>query len=260
MPGLIGRRGFALITVLWLVTVLTAIVGLAMAATRLGNQTTLNRIALARGRWAAEACFAVAEARWSEGRLEDSATIDLGRGTRCAWQVNEPSRRINFNTADPEVLRALGVSDTVIQALLDRRQLGPWDDLRQLAALPGWESRWDTLGTVVGPGVVDLSTAPGGVLRALPGLTPEAVDLILNRRRVGRPFTGLDALSADLSPPGRAVLLARYGDLARLATFAAPQLVVTATGWIESAAPRATLEVMVVPVSGRLAVVGRRMW
>jgi hypothetical protein len=98
------------------------------------------------------------------------------------------------------------------------------------------------------------------VLRALPGLTPEAVERILDRRRMGHTFTSLDALSADLSPPGRAVLLARYGDLARLATFAAPQLVVTTRGWIERAAPRATLELVVVPVSGRLAVVGRRMW
>jgi hypothetical protein len=49
-------------------------------------------------------------------------------------------------------------------------------------------------------------------------------------------------------------------DLARLATFSAPQLVVQAVGWVDGFAQRATIELLVVPLPERLAVIGRRMW
>src|SRR6266540_968421 len=97
-------RGFALLTVLWLITALSSVVGLALAATRLGQRTTLNRIALTRGRWAAEACLAIAQARWAQHRLADTATIDLGRGVQCEWRIEDPTARINVNAAEREVL------------------------------------------------------------------------------------------------------------------------------------------------------------
>jgi DNA uptake protein ComE-like DNA-binding protein len=253
-------RGFALIAVLWLIAVLGTLVGLSMATTRLGNQTTTNRIVLTRGRWAAEACLAIIQARWVQRKFGDTASIDLGRGTRCQWAVEDPTARINFNTVDNEVLHALGASDAFNEALADRRREAPFDDLGQLAELPGWDTSWASLGTVTGPGSMNLSAASRSVLSALPGLSPEAVDRILYRRSVGRAFTSLDALAADLSPPARAALLARYADLARIATFTAPQLVVTAQGWVQGQAPEASIESLVVPLPDRLAVVRRRMW
>ena len=102
-----GIRGFALIAVLWTVTVLAGIIGLAVGAARLGQRTSLNRIVLARGRWAAEACLAVAQARWGQHRLTDTATVDLGGATRCAWELLDPTARVNVNTADRAVLVAL---------------------------------------------------------------------------------------------------------------------------------------------------------
>jgi type II secretory pathway component PulK len=253
-------RGFALITVLWLIAVLGTLVGLSMATTRLGNQTTTNRIALTRGRWAAEACFAIAQARWVQGKLGDTASVDLGRGTHCRRAVEDPTTRINFNTVDEEVLHALGASDAFIDALVERRREALLDDIGQLAELPGWDTSLASVGTVVGPGSINLFAAPRRVLSALPGLNPEAVDRILHRRGVGRGFASLDALAADLSPPARAALLARYADLARLATFTAPLLVVRAQGWVEGQAPEASIESLVVPLPERLAVVRRRMW
>src|SRR5213594_3871461 len=58
-----SRRGFALIAVLWVITALAALLGVALATTRLGTLTTRNRVLLARDRWAAEACLAIAAAR-----------------------------------------------------------------------------------------------------------------------------------------------------------------------------------------------------
>ena len=252
--------GFALITVLWLITALAAIVGLSMTATRLGNQASMNRIVLARGRWAAEACLAIAQPRWTQHRLLDTATIELGRSMRCAWTVEDPTARVNFNTADPEVLHALGLNETFVRALIERRRQAPIEDFAELFGLPGFDSATTSVGSVIGPGSVNLSAAPRAVLRAFPGLTSEAVDRILYRRSVGRPIASLDELAAELSPPGRAALLNRYADLARLTTFSALQLVVQAEGWVEGFAPRATIELRVVPLPERLAVIGRRMW
>jgi hypothetical protein len=255
-----GRGGFALITVLWLITALATLVGISVSQVRLGNQVSTNRIVLTRGHWAAEACFAIMQARWRQGKLSDTATIDLGRGTRCTWRFLDPTTRINLNSADPEIIRALDPSTRFVQAVLDARRAKPFESVAQLADLPGFDSATSDLWTVDGPGSVNLAASPRLVLFALPGLSAEAVQRILNRRSVRRPYTSLDELAADLSPPGRAALLARYADLARLVTFSAPQLVVTVIGWVESQPPGSTIEYVVVPLPERLAVIRRRQW
>ncbi len=259
-PGRDWNRqgGFALITVLWLITVLATLVGISISEVRLGNQVSTNRIALTRGHWAAEACFAIMQARWRQGKLSDTATIDLGRRTRCTWGFLDPTARINLNTADPEIIRAVDTSTRFVQTVLDARRARPFESVDQLTDLPGFDSATSDLWTVDGPGSVNITAAPLPVLFALPGLSPEAVQRILYRRSVRRPYTSVDELAADLSPPGRAALLARYSDLARLVTFSTPQLVVTVTGWVESQPPRSTIEVVVVPLPERLAVVRRR--
>jgi len=245
-----NRRGFALLTVLWLITALSAVVGLALATTRLGQRTTLNRVALTRGRWAAEACLAIAQARWVQHRLADTATIDLGRGMQCTWRIEDPTARINVNTVDGEVLDLVTPNaDSVIA----RRRVRPLADLREM---PGLDP---TLVTVDGPGTVNLSAAPRAVLLALPGLSAEAVERLLARRAMGRPVGSLDELAGLLSPTGRDAFLARYADLARLATFAAPQLKIT-VGGMSRAPPRATIAIIVVPLPERLAVIRRQMW
>jgi hypothetical protein len=246
-----NRRGFALLTVLWLITALSAVVGLSLAATRVGQRTTLNRIALTRGRWAAEACLAIAHARRTEHRLPDTATIDLGRATWCRWRVEDPSAAVNVNAAEREVLERLtGRVDSIVA----RRRNRPLVDL---AEIPGLDAR---LVTVDGPGSVNLSVAPRAVLLALPGLTPEAVDRLLARREMLRPVGSLDELAGLLAPSAREALLARYADLARIATFSAPQLRITAEGGVGTESLRSTIEVVVVPLPERLAVIRRRMW
>lgn len=246
-----SRRGFALLTVLWLITALSAVVGLALATTSLGQRTTLNRVLLTRGRWAAEACLAIAQARWVQHRLADTGTINLGRGTQCRWHIEDPTARVNLNTAPREVLqRVTRNADSII----DRRRLRSIPDL---ADLPGLDR---SLLTVDGPGTVNLSAAPKEVLLALPGISPEAADCLLARRATGRPVASLDELAGLLSPNGRENLLANYAELARLATFAAPQLIIIAEGFVGGELPRATIAVVAVPLPERLAVIRRQMW
>ncbi len=255
-----NRRGFALIATLWVIAALTTAVGLSLVATRLGQQTTMNRIALTRGRWAAEACLAIAQARWVQSELADTATVDLGRQARCAWRVADPTAKLNFNTVDANVLRRLGASERFTEALVEQRRRMPFDDVGQVAALPGADPAVLSLSTVVGPGSVNLSAAPPTVLSAVLGpQSSEAVERLFMRRALGRPYASLDALAADLSPSARAALLAQYADLVRTTSFAPSQLVITTTGRVEGMAPQATIEVVVVPLAARLAVVQRRM-
>jgi len=260
--------GFALIAALWLIIALAGVVGLATGTARLGQTETLNRIALARGRWAAEACLAIAQARWDQGRLADTGTVDLGQQTRCSWRLTDPTTRLNVNVADsaelapivcPHPDRACG-----LDSLLRLRDAAPLTDLAQAAVVPGVDSSALALLTVDGPGSITANSAPPVVLRVVPGMTAEARWRLENRRLMGRPYPSLDALAADLSPPARDVVLAHYADLAGQITFTTSLLRLTSLGWVEGmgAADRlhATVELLVVPLSGRLATVRRRMW
>jgi hypothetical protein len=255
-----NRNGFALITVLWLIAALASVVAVEVGEVRIGNLTSTNRIVLSRGRWAAEACLAIAQGRWTEHRLADSASFGLGRGTHCSWHVDDPTTRININTADVKMLRGVGWSEPFVQAVMEARRRGLFQSVGQLSQLAGYDTSAVDRATVLGPGTINVMAAQREVLRVLPGLTAEAVDLVLYRRSVGRPVTSLDELVAALSPSSREALLGRYADLARVVTFAPPQLVVRAQGWVEGFASRATIELVTVPLPERLAIVGRRMW
>ena len=249
-----SERGFALITALWLIAAVSTMVGLQVAAARLGQQTSFNRITLARGRWAAEACLAIVQARWRAQRLADTASIDLGASTRCHWQVDDPGARINVNTADPDVLTRAVADSALALALLGARRVSLFVSVEQLPA------HYRSLFTVDGPGTVNLNRAPEAVLSVLPGVTDEAVERITGRRNLGRPITSLDELGSLLSPAARASLLEHYADLARITTVSPSQLVVTSQGWVEGSAPHATIETVAVPLPDRLAVIRRRMW
>ena len=254
-----SRAGFALITVLWLIATLSAVVAIGLANTRLGSVASINRLTLTRARWAAEACLAIAQARWAQRDLADTATIDLGRLTRCHWAVLDPSARLNVNVAEPAVLAAL-LGDSVADRVIAIRQMAP------LVAQVEMEYASDNVLplTTDGPGTINANAASPRLLLALPGLTPEAVERLVSRRALGRPITSLDALLGELSPAGRAEMLAHYSELARLLVFNAPQLVLTATGWVggnsvADAAPAAVIELLVVPLPERLAVIRKRV-
>ena len=264
------RPGFALLTVLWVLAAVTSGIALALATSGMGLRAGANRVALARGRWAAEACLAVAQDRWGTSRFRSLDTLDLGRSTQCAWRVDDPGARLNVNLADRTLLAQLfaaaGLRSDTAQALADRigarRSESPFPNSEAVRSLPGFPDSVVPLLTTDGPGTIDLATAPEVLLESLPGLGREAVDLILSRRTIGPSLGSLDALVAALSPAGRAELLPQYADLSALLTYAPSRLVLTAAGWVNRnrRLPQATIEILVVPVSGHLATVRRRMW
>ncbi|HWZ28404.1 MAG TPA: hypothetical protein VNX15_07575 [Gemmatimonadales bacterium] len=260
---MIERRGFALLAVLWVVAALTAMVGLGLGALRIGAQGSANRLQLTRGRWAAEACLAVAAARWAGHRFTDTAAVDLGRQTRCAWRADDPTARLNVNTAAPAVLYALarqvGSPPPVIDTLLAHR---PFEDTAQVRAEVKADSPLLAVLTTDGPGSINLNNALPAIVMSIPGLGAEAVEQLTRYRQLGRPISSLDQLTS-LVAGTRPELLAHYADVASLVTFAPPQLLITAFGWVGERGPQglhATIEILTVPLPDRLAVIRRRLW
>jgi len=254
----VSRRGFALIAVLWTVTAIAAAAAVVFSTMRLGDQVTANRVTLTRGRWAAEACLAVAAARWGRGRLSDHDTLDLGRGTACSWSVRDPTEGLNVNTADVGSLQSLIGDSLLVARVLERRRVQPFVSIAELSVLAGRELAVFSYLTASGPGTVNLSRAPEPVILAL-GFPAETVDRLDFRRELGRPYGSLQELLTDLSPTARTVVLGRYAELSNRVTFAAPELLFTADGWVKGRPTVAEIEETVIPRQGYLAVVRRFM-
>lgn len=257
-----NRRGFALLAVLWVVTALTALTGAGMLAARLGSETTRNRILLTRAEWAREACVEILLARFAvDPTIRELGTIDLGRGTWCRASLEDPTARLNLNTADRESLtrlfHALGVQPALPESVIVRRSQGTLYNLRQV---PGIDSAVATrLGpfvTVRGTGTVNVNAAPAEVLRTLPGISDEGVFLLMGRR-VSRPLQSADELAGLLSRSSRTAFLSNYAEFVRAAGFDPPQLVATVEGGVRGTAIVARATLTAVPVPGRLAITHR---
>ncbi|HKV43578.1 MAG TPA: helix-hairpin-helix domain-containing protein [bacterium] len=251
-----SRGGFALLAVLWVIAALAGIVGLGVGLMRVESLGSSNRLRLERARWSAEACLAIAQARWVEHSMPDTATIDLGRTTACRWRVDDPTARVNANTAPAAMLVSLGLPVAVAESLVAHR---PYQDTAELRSRLGPDSGLESLLTVDGPGTVDLNAASPAVLRAIPGVGSEAAERLAEFVRLGRPVSSLDQL-VSVATGERSALLAHYADLSSLVTFAPAQLVITATGQVGGEEPHATVEELVVPLPDRLAVIRRRLW
>src|SRR5258706_7114680 len=96
-----SRPGFALPALLWVISALAALTGAGLMVARLGSSTTRNRVLLARAEWAREACAEILLARFTGDATVRSVTpVDLGRGTWCRASIEDPSAKLNLNSAD----------------------------------------------------------------------------------------------------------------------------------------------------------------
>lgn len=243
------RRGFALLAVLWLIVALAAVGGVSVAGARLGVATTRNHVLLARADWAREACVEILRARYVQHPdLRTLDTVDLGRGTWCTATVEDPGAKLNLNEASREHLVAV-LSAPLADSVIAHR---PYVDLSQIAA-----NGLERLLTTRGSGQININAAPREVLAAVPGLTSEAVSVILGRRAMGGRLTSADELAASISPSARNVLYAEYQDFLRAATFAPGQLVVVVVGGVRDTRLVVRETLTAVPLPERLAIVRR---
>lgn len=282
-----SRRGFALITVLWVTAILSAVVGTSLGAARTGGETSRNRIVLTRGGWAREACLEILFSRHSRAAsMRTMDTVDLGRGAWCRAELTDPAAKLDLNLASPDALRKVLGNDSLADALLDWRdpddlerslgaenawyqtanrripRNGPLAAIEELRSIRGFDSlrvaRLGTLLTVEGQRELNLNAAAPELLATLPGLSPEGVSLIMARRRAGQPIQGSDQLLALLSPQSRSALLQSYQEFTRVALYAPPRLVAVVEGGVRGATLLSRASITVVPVAGRLAVIRRR--
>jgi type II secretory pathway component PulK len=281
-----NRRGFALLTVLWLLTALSAVGAASLAVARLGADVSRNRILLLRAGWAREACAEMLLARYAErGTVTDLDTTDLGRGTWCRATAEDAAGKLDLNRAPREMLLTLLGSDSLTDALLDWRdgddvprqrgaeaewyrsqgrrgpRNGPLADVGELEFVRGFDKAevapFRALVTVRGAEQIDINAAPAAVLGALPGLGAEAVSLILRHREAGRPVRTSDQLLSLLSPSARQALLSRYQEYSLRAGYRPLLVTVKVEGRVGGTLPVSTARLTVVPVPDRLAVIRR---
>jgi general secretion pathway protein K len=281
------RRGFALLAALWVITALTVLGGTAVAVARTGSATTRNRMLLARAAWARETCVEILLARFADdpsiGGLE---TIDLGRSGWCRATLADPAAQLNVNLADRSALvrvlsavshRQPAVVDSLVDALLDWRdpdtlprpngletpenRNGPLAAVTELRYVRGFDdtlvARLARVLTTRGTGTINLNAASTAVLGTVPGITDEAVELIVRRRQAGQPVRNAEELTGLLSAAGRATLYASYPEFVRTATFARAQLAAVVEGGVHGTPLVARVTLTTMPVAGRLAVIRR---
>jgi general secretion pathway protein K len=280
------RRGFALLTVLWLLATLSAVVGTALALAGTGIATSRNRIVLTRAAWAREACLEILLARYAtDPSIIGVDTVELGRDVWCRADLTDVAARLDLNRATPAALRTVLQNDTLTDAVLDWRDAddvprplgaeaewyrtgrrlprnGPLADVRELALVRGFDSataaRLQPLLTTDGTGQINLNTAPPAVLATLPGFGPEAVAAVLGRRGSGSPLTGTDRLLSLLSPSARSAVLQQYQEFTRQATYTAPRYLATIEGGVHRSPLISRAVLTLVPAARRLAVIRRR--
>lgn len=276
-----------LVTVLWVVAALTALVGLSLAVARSGAETTRNRSALTRGGWAREACVEILLSRYArDANTRALDTIDLGRGAWCRAELADPAAKLDLNHTSPEALRSLIGNDTLADAVLDWRdpdsierplgaeapwyraaggrvpRNGPLADIGELRLIRGFDSvrlaRLAALLTTEGTGEINLNAAPPEVLQVLPGLGPEAVSVVLSRRMAREPLRGSEHLISLLSPSVRPTLLREYQEFTRQAAYVPTRFLATVEGGVKGMVPVSRAIITLLPAAGRLAVIRRR--
>lgn len=280
------ERGFVLLTVLWLVALLGGAVAAGLWIARDVIASSENRILLTRAEWARDACEEILQRRTpARGLPATLDTVDLGSGLWCQADVTDPRGRLSLNHATEAQLQTLIEDDSLVAALLDWRdpddtpglvgaevqwyrleqrslpRNGPFGALEELSLVRGWDEttvgRFEASLTVESDGILNLNATTALVLRLVPGLTTEAVGLILTRRADRRPIQTSDELVALLSAPSRTELLTHYQEFSRLIAWESSWLAITVTGGIGHRRPVATSHLRMLPTEGRLVVLRR---
>jgi general secretion pathway protein K len=198
------QRGFALLVVLWIVTLLALQVSIFNLAVRDAGTLAGNELAMARGEALAAAGVEMAAARLMDASPEGQWPAD-GRtreasfgGARLLITITDEAGRFDINEVDGEILDSLlhpfgGSADAVTQ-WVDRN--GPFLDPTELAHALGLppsalQSLIPYLTVHGGEGRINPLLAPREALLMLPGANPAEVDRALVFRERGGSGAGV---------------------------------------------------------------------
>lgn len=132
------RDGFALVAVLWLILLLSALGSAGIAPVVVEQRAAENRVALGRAGWAALACLELLRARVARGTevQESLDSIALGASVWCDAESMNVDERVNVNVADSAGLQRVLGDPGRVAALLD------WIDEDDLPRAAGAEAEW----------------------------------------------------------------------------------------------------------------------
>jgi general secretion pathway protein K len=229
-----GReRGFALLVVLWIVTLLALQVSIFNLTVRDAGALAGNEMAIARGEALTSAGVELAAARLAETDAEwrwdaDGSTrqVSFG-GARLYITITDEAGRFDINEIDGEVadslLRPYGGSADALTQWIDRN--GPLLDPSQLqralglssAAMQALEPYLTVHG---GDGKINALVAPREVLLSLPGANAADVDRALKFRQrglmsaqdVARALSSVDKWLTERTGPAYRVEVAVRGE------------------------------------------------
>jgi general secretion pathway protein K len=180
--------------------------------------------------------------------------IDFGQADRLAQAI------LDWRDAD-ELRRGRGAEaeDYARQGLASRPGNRPFARLNELHGVLGVTNelytRISPFLTLHGLGRVNLNAAPRPVLLALPGMTEEAVRVLMVRRGSSRPVRGLQELALELSTGARALLVANQAALEKRIEFETRDVLVTSEGWLPGSPVRARVQAELVRATDQAIVV-----
>ena len=227
------QRGFALLVVLWIVTLLALQVSIFNLSVRDAGALAGNEMAMARGEALAAAGVEVAAARLMEASAERqwpadgrSRVVTFG-GARLFITLSDEAGRLDINEADAEVLDSLlrpyGGSAEAVTRWLD--QNGPFLDATELAHAVGLpasalQSLAPYLTVHGGDGRINPLVAPREALLMLPGADPAEVERALALRQrdganaadVARLLPSVDKWLTERTGPAYRVEVAMRGE------------------------------------------------
>jgi general secretion pathway protein K len=237
------QRGFALLVVLWIVTLLALQISIFNLSVRDAGTLAGNELAMARGQTLASAGVEMAAARLMEPSPElqwaaDGRTREEGfGGARLFITITDEAARFDINEVDGEVLDSLlrpfgGSADPVILWI---DQNGPFVDPTELAGAVGLpasalQSLAPYLTVHGGDGRINPLVAPREALQMLPGADPVEIERALALRRrggataadVARLLSSVDKWLTERTGPAYRVEVAVRGET------------MPAIGWVEA--------------------------
>ena len=153
------RRGFTLITILWVMSVASVVAATGALAGRIAVDSSRNRTELDRAYWAAGGCTSIVRARIDELLREgstDGGAANLWRSLdahlssvanldpTCTIEIRAAGTHLDVNAASDEMiarlLAATGVPDAKASAMVDA--LADWKDSDDVARPNGAEREW----------------------------------------------------------------------------------------------------------------------
>lgn len=284
-----NRRGIALLATLWLLAALSVVAATTMTIARVERGAAMNRVTLARARWAANACLAIADGERGEAAVPRNVdSTPLGADLWCRATMEDLGASVALDTSNADLLARLVADPDRSAALLD------WLDADDVARASGAEVEWyrgegrplprngpmasvdelyrvrgfdsATIGRLhalvrVGPSrPIDPNVASRALLLVLPGLEPSAVDLLVAQRDRGVRWSDLDGMLATLPANLRVPAMARYAELQAKTAFAPGTVIVRLEGHVLGTRIVARPTVLAVLAPFRLAIVAREEW